>query len=128
MDDALQIRHSARVLAKVKTAKAAAPKRVPRTPFTVRQVDVLETALMTEPSDVDKAIAGFLLFCTSCRARFSDAQAVVEEPVLDTNPNGWGYITAEPREMKAKERVAVLLELLGRQTRLVVASHQIARP
>jgi transcription elongation factor/antiterminator RfaH len=32
------------------------------------------------------------------------------------------------REMKGKDRVAVLLELLGRQTRLVVERYQIGRP
>lgn len=31
-------------------------------------------------------------------------------------------------EMKAKDRVAVLLEFLGRQTRIVVERHQIQRP
>ena len=49
------------------------------------------------------------------------------EPILIREGPLSGIEAVFDREMKGSERVAVLLELLGRQTRLVLSSEMISR-
>jgi len=49
------------------------------------------------------------------------------EPVLIREGPLSGLEAVFDREMKGSERVAVLLELLGRQTRLVLSNEMISR-
>lgn len=103
VDGGQEVTMSVRITGKMKALKKAAPERVPRFPFTVRPVDVFENALFSEASGLDRAAAGFLLFCVSTRARLSNSQRVENELELDVDSDGWGYVVAKPSAMKAKE-------------------------
>lgn len=80
-------------------------------------------------ADVGDEVVGMLKErCPGGFARIEVRPYVRGEKVLIKEGALTGLEGVFERQMKSKDRVAVLLELLGRETRLVVASHQIGRP
>jgi hypothetical protein len=64
----------------------------------------------------ERVVIGFMLFCLEGRLRVADAQRLREEPVLDVDSSGLGYIEAKAGVVKtsqAKRMKAKVLQIAG---------------
>ena len=67
------------------------PKRKPKPPLTADSIRMLETIQLQSPVFADRVFAGFCIFATFGRLRFSDAQRVISL-VIDQADDGSGYL------------------------------------
>jgi len=76
----------------------------------------------------DEVIGGLRERCPDGIATFKPRPYRAGEPVLIREGPLSGIEAVFEREMKRSDRVAILLELLGRQTRLILNNEMISRP
>ena len=64
-----------------------------RSPFTVGQLRLLQSTVLAEHAEVlDRLMAGLTCLLVSCRLRYFDAQRSTQEPEMDLDSSGMGYV------------------------------------
>jgi len=86
-------------------------------PLGALQIRILQDMLMNKEGNAqERVIIGFVLFCLECRLRVVDGQRLREEPVLDVDSSGLGYIEAKAGVVKtsqAKRMKGKVLQIAG---------------
>ena len=77
---------------------------VQRDVLTVEHVAALEEAIFKLPNVNDRVLAGLLAFLTHARARFGDVHVCDDEPFLDVDSSGRGFIELRVHETKVTNR------------------------
>lgn len=103
LDGATGVLESRRVTGAAHKCMATKEADVETGALPVRALVLLERAVaghLDDVPDADKVLCGFGAFCAHARARVGDARRISEEPVLDVDDNGRGYL--EVRSVRHK--------------------------
>ena len=91
--------------------------RVQRDPLKKAQVEALQAIALDPAEDMrDRIFAGFEAFCLAVRFRNGDAQHVEEEPSLDCDPPGMGFVETYSSALKntrSKNRRRIRIAVVG---------------
>ena len=88
-----------------------------RSPFTVGQLRLMQSTVMAEHAEtLDRLMAGLTCLLVSCRLRYFDAQRSTQEPEMDLDSSGAGYVevgmnatkTTNTAQLVRAEKVAVV--------------------
>lgn len=91
LDNALEVVNSPMIKGIVDAESLKKPKRKPKPPLTADAIRMLESIQLQSPVFADRTFAGFCLFATFGRLRFSDAQRIVRL-AIDQAIDGSGYL------------------------------------
>ena len=96
-----EVLSSNRVAGKAWQAFEGKRLRVQRDPLKKAQVEALQAIALDPAEDMrDRIFAGFEAFCLAVRFRNGDAQHVEEEPSLDCDPSGMGFVETYSSALK----------------------------